>query len=41
MKITRLDHNVVVTWQGNAYWFNTMSEAENFMRKIEDELLFQ
>ena len=41
MRVTKLDNNVVVAWQGNAYWFDTMDEAEAFMKKIEDELLYQ
>lgn len=41
MKIAKLDNKVVVSWQGLAYWFDTMSDAEKFMRKVEDELLYQ
>lgn len=31
---------VVVKYLGRAYWFDTMADAEEFMRKKEDELLF-
>ena len=34
-------NKVVVAYSGNAFWFDSMEEAEEFMRKIEDSLLFQ
>ena len=43
MRVTRISelNQVVVAWSGNAFWFDSMKEAEEFMRKIEDSLLFQ
>lgn len=43
MRVTRISelNQVVVAYGGNAFWFNSMTEAEEFMRKIEDSLLFQ
>lgn len=43
MLVTRIAevNQVVVKWQGYAYWFDTMEDAENFMRKVENDLLFQ
>lgn len=42
MLVTRIAevNQVVVKWQSHAYWFDTMEEAEAFMTKIEDELLY-
>ena len=34
-------NKVVVAYGGNDIWFDSMTEAEEFMRKIEDSLLFQ
>lgn len=31
----------VVTLNGRALWFNSKAEAEDFMRSVEDSLLFQ
>ena len=31
----------VVKYQGLAQWFDLMEDAENFMRKVENDLLFQ
>lgn len=43
MLVTRIAevNQVVVKWQGHAYWFDSMEDAENFMRKVENDLLFQ
>ena len=43
MRVTEIHelNKVVVTYSGNAFWFDSMTEAEGFMRKIEDSLLFQ
>ena len=43
MLVTRIAkmNKVVVTYQGLAYWFDSMEDAENFMRKVENDLLFQ
>ena len=42
MLVTRIAemNKVVVKWQRHAYWFDSMEDAENFMRKVEDELLY-
>lgn len=31
----------VVNYQGYSSWFETREDAEDFMRKVEDSLLFQ
>lgn len=43
MRVTEIHelNKVVVAYSGNAFWFDSMTEAEEFMRKIEDSLLFQ
>lgn len=43
MRVTEIHelNKVVVAYSGNAFWFDSMAEAEEFMRKIEDSLLFQ
>lgn len=43
MRVTKISelNKVVVAYSGNAFWFDSMAEAEEFMRKIEDSLLFQ
>ena len=43
MRLTEIHelNKVVVAYSGNAFWFDSMEEAEEFMRKIEDSLLFQ
>ena len=43
MLVTRIAemNKVVVKYHGLAYWFDSMEDAENFMRKIENDLLFQ
>ena len=43
MRVTKIYelNKVVVAYGGNAFWFDSMAEAEEFMRKIEDSLLFQ
>ena len=43
MRVTEIHelNKVVVAYSGNAFWFDSMAEAEKFMRKIEDSLLFQ
>ena len=43
MLVTRIAemNKVVVKYQGLAYWFDSMEDAENFMRKVENDLLFQ
>ena len=43
MRVTEIHelNKVVVAYSGNAFWFDSMKEAEEFMRKIEDSLLFQ
>ena len=43
MRVTEIHelNKVVVAYSGNAFWFDSMTEAEEFMRKIEDNLLFQ
>ena len=43
MLVTRVAemNMVVVKYQGLAYWFDSMEEAENFMEKVENDLLFQ
>lgn len=42
---TRVDVNtIVVKYQGKAFWFtghNAEKDADDFMRNIEDKLLFQ
>ena len=42
MLVTRIAevNQVVVKWQGYAYWFDTMEEAEKFMTDVENELLY-
>lgn len=42
MLVTRIAevNQVVVKWQGHAYWFDTMEDAKKFMTKVEDELLY-
>ena len=42
MLVTRVAemNMVVVKYQGLAYWFDSMEEAEKFMTKVEDELLY-
>lgn len=42
MLVTRIAevNQVVVKWQGHAYWFDTMEDAEKFMTKVEDKLLY-
>lgn len=42
MLVTRIAevNQVVVKWQGHAYWFDTMEDAEKFITKVEDELLY-
>ena len=43
MRVTEIHelNKVVVAYSGNAFWFDSMEEAEEFMHKIEDSLLFQ
>lgn len=43
MLVTRIAeiNQVVVKYQGLAYWFDSMEDAEKFMKKVEDDLLFQ
>ena len=43
MRVTEIHelNKVVVAYSGNAFWFDSMAEADEFMRKIEDSLLFQ
>ena len=43
MRVTEIHelNKVVVAYGGNAFWFDSMEEAEEFMHKIEDSLLFQ
>lgn len=43
MLVTRIAelNQVVVKYSGRAYWFDSMEEAEAFMRGIEDSLLFE
>ena len=43
MRVTEIHelNKVVVVYSGNAFWFDSMAEAEEFMRKVEDSLLFQ
>lgn len=40
MSVVRLDNRVIVSWQGYSYWFDTMAEAEAFMRNVEDAFLY-
>ena len=43
MRVTEIHelNKVVVAYSGNAFWFDSMTEAEEFMRKIAYSLLFQ
>ena len=43
MLVTRIAemNKVVVKYQGLAYWFDTMEDAEKFMKDVENDLLFQ
>lgn len=40
MRVKKLYDKVIVTFQGNCYWFDTMADAEVFMKNIEDKFLF-
>lgn len=40
MMVSNLGKVVVVKWQGHSYWFDSLYEAEAFMRNVEDNYLY-